>query len=127
MEVKPRRSSEKGFTLIESMVALTILLVGLLALAMMQNVAFRANTYARNRTNATILASERIERLSRLGAGNFAAGTASSNVEGRNFSQTWTTATAPAVTNNAQSVQVQVNWSDAWHSSQSVQFPTVVR
>lgn len=126
MAVKPGKPSESGFTLVESMVALTILLVGLLALSMMQNVAFRANTFARNRTNATILASDSIERLSRLGAGNFTSGSAAANVEGRDFSQSWTSATAPSVTNNAQTVQMQVNWSDQW-GSQTVQFPTVVR
>lgn len=123
MEVK---RGQAGFTLIESMVSLSILLIGLLALAMLQNVAFKANTMARNRMAATILASERIERMSRLGASAAATGTATLNRDGKNFSQSWTCANAPTVTNGSKTVDMQVNWSDVW-GSQTVRFPTVVR
>ncbi len=126
MALRSRFSSEAGFTLIESMVAMTILLVGLLALAMLQNTAHRANSLARNRSAATVIASERIERLSRLGAGNFSAGTATRTVDGRTFTETWTDAAAPSVTNGARQVQTQVTWTDQW-GAQSIQFPTVVR
>jgi hypothetical protein len=81
---------------------------------------------ARNRMAATILASERIERLSRMGTANFATGTASTNVDGRTFSQTWTCSNAPTATNASKIVDMQVQWSDMW-GSQTVRFPTVVR
>ena len=120
------RRPQAGFTLIESLVSLSILMIGLLALAMLQNVAFKADTMARNRMAASILASERIERLSRLGASNFATGTASLNVDGRSFAESWTCSTAPTATNASKIVDMQVNWSDVW-GSQNVRFPTVVR
>jgi type II secretion system protein I len=125
MEVR-RRQAQSGFTLIESMVAMTILLIGLLALAMMQNVAFRANTLARNRTAAMILASQQIERLSRLGSANVSTGTGTSNVDGRNFTQSWACSVAPTATNNSKIVNMSVQWSDQW-GSQTILFPTVVR
>lgn len=121
-----RAAREAGFTIIESMVAMTILLVGLMALALLQNTAYRANSLARNRSAATVLASERIERLSRLGAGNFTAGSATRTIDGRTFTESWTIATAPSVTSGAQSVQMQVQWSDQW-GNHTIQFPTVVR
>ena len=117
---------QAGFTLIESLVSLSILLIGLLALAMLQNVAFKANTMARNRMAAVILASERIERLSRLGASAATTGTASLNVDGRSFSETWTCSNAPTATNGSKVVAMQVNWSDVW-GSQTVRYPTVIR
>jgi len=124
MELKRGRAA--GFTLIESMVSLSILLVGLLALAMMQNVAYRAGTMARNRTAAMILASQQIERMSRLGAGSATTGTGSTKVDGRNFAQTWTCSNAPSVTNSSKIVNMEVQWTDLY-GSQKITFPTVVR
>ena len=125
MELK--RGSQAGFTIIESMVAMLILLVGLMALAMLQNVAFRANSLARNRTTATIMASERIERLSRLGVENVADGSSNANVEGQDFNASWEADPAPSVNNNAEIVQMEVGWSDNWSATNKVKLPTVVR
>ena len=125
MEVKRMRQAA-GFTLIETLVSMSVLLIGLLALAMMQNASFRADTMARNRTAAAILASQQIERMSRLGASSVATGTGSTNVDGRNFSQTWTLSTAPTATNGSKIVNMQVTWSDLY-GSQSMTFPTVIR
>jgi type IV pilus assembly protein PilV len=126
MALTPGERAQAGFTLVESLVALTVLLIGLLALAMLQNVAYRANTLARNTTAATILASERIERLNRLGAANVSTGTGSATVDGMSFSESWKTTAAPSVDNGARSVDMQVQWSDQW-GSHKVTFPTVVR
>lgn len=126
MEV--RRSAQSGFTLIESLISLTILLVGLLALSMLQNVSFRADTQARNRSAAAILASQRIEQFSRLGAANVSSGSGSANVDGRSFAQTWTSSNAPTVTNGSRIVTMQVQWSDNYSNrTETISFPTVVR
>ena len=124
MEV--RRSKQSGFTLVESMVSLSVLLIGLLALAMMQNVSFKANTAARNRMAATILASQRIERMSRLGATATVTGSGSTSVDGRTFSESWACSAAPTATNGSKVVNMQVQWSDTW-GTQTLSFPTVVR
>ena len=79
MEVR-RGSAQSGFTLIESMVGLTILLIGLLALAMLQNVAFRANTAGAqpHGRHDPRLAADRAH-LSRLGSANVSTGTGTSD------------------------------------------------
>lgn len=125
MRVRPR-SPQAGFTLVESLVALAVLMIGMLALAMLQAQSFRANTLARNRSAATVLAHERIERLTRLGAGGFSNGSATRKVDGMTFTESWEAGNAPGVINNAQSVELRVRWTDQW-GEHTVRFPTVVR
>lgn len=50
-----------GFSLIEAMVALTILAIGLLALALLQTTAIKVNALASKSTVATQLAQDRME------------------------------------------------------------------
>lgn len=57
------QSGERGFTLIESMVAAVVLAVGLLALAGMQGMALGRNVDANELTLATNLAADMIERI----------------------------------------------------------------
>jgi type IV pilus assembly protein PilV len=52
-----------GFTLIEVLIALTILAVGLLALATMQIVSIRGNAFSTEMTYATMLAQSRLEQI----------------------------------------------------------------
>lgn len=54
---------EKGFTLLEVLVAVSILTVGLLAVASMQGSASRNNVYAGSRTVAATWASDQMEDL----------------------------------------------------------------
>lgn len=56
-------SSCDGFTLIESMVAATILTIGLLALTGMQSFSLRKNVDANNHTRVTNLAADMLERV----------------------------------------------------------------
>jgi len=55
--------NEKGFSLIELMIAVVVLGVALLALAQMQISALHANFSARDMTVATTLAQDKIEEL----------------------------------------------------------------
>jgi prepilin-type N-terminal cleavage/methylation domain-containing protein len=57
------RSAERGFSLIEVMVAILILTVGLLALAQMMVVATNSNSLSSRMTSASSLAKEQLERL----------------------------------------------------------------
>jgi type IV pilus assembly protein PilV len=66
---KERDMKERGFTLIEVMIALVILAVGLLAIASMQVTTARANFFSNNLTEGTYAAQDRLEFLKNL-AGN---------------------------------------------------------
>ena len=54
---------EEGFTLLEVMVALSILMVGLLGLATMQMASIKGNFFASRVTEGSALASDRLEKL----------------------------------------------------------------
>ncbi|TDI40712.1 MAG: prepilin-type N-terminal cleavage/methylation domain-containing protein [Acidobacteria bacterium] len=58
-----RTSSEKGFSLIEVMIAIVILTIGLLALAQMMVLSTNANTLSGRMTSCSGVAKERLERL----------------------------------------------------------------
>jgi prepilin-type N-terminal cleavage/methylation domain-containing protein len=58
-----KRESEKGFTLLEVMIALGILAVGILAIISMHIAATQANAHAVTFTNALLAAQSRIEYL----------------------------------------------------------------
>lgn len=61
-----RRARERGFTLIEVMIALGIMAFGMLALMAMQIHALREGRYGRHTTEAARVAQQRMERLHRL-------------------------------------------------------------
>jgi len=58
-----KKTKNRGFTLIELMVALTILSMGLLAIAKMQIFGIQSNTHGNMVTIATILAQDRLEQI----------------------------------------------------------------
>ena len=61
--VTKKKGKEKGFTLLEVIVTITILTIGLLAVASMQVSAIKGNTLALGVTEATSWASDQIEKL----------------------------------------------------------------
>lgn len=58
-----KRCNQKGFTLLEVIVAISILTIGLLAVASMQVSAIRGNASAYGITEATSWASDQLEKL----------------------------------------------------------------
>ena len=61
--MKHKQGSQTGFTLLEVLIALLILAVGLLGLAALHTVGLRSNHSAYQRTQATILSYDMIDRL----------------------------------------------------------------
>ena len=57
------RAEAGGFTLIELMVALTILIIGLLGLMGIVMVSLRASSFSRHGTEAAVLAEDKLEEL----------------------------------------------------------------
>lgn len=58
-----RRSMQRGFTMIEVLVAVLVLMVGILGVAAMQLISFQNNQGAYYRTQATYIASEILDRI----------------------------------------------------------------
>ena len=56
-------NSNYGFTLVEVMIAITILAIGILGVAMMQISAVRGNSLANGTTEAVTIAQDRMERF----------------------------------------------------------------
>lgn len=59
----PRATHNRGFTLLEVLIALLVLSVGLLGIAGLQTVSLRFNHQSYERTQATVLISEIIEKI----------------------------------------------------------------
>ena len=65
------RGKEAGFTLLEVLVAISILSVGILGVASMQASAIRGNDFAGGLTEGTTWAGDRMEKLVERGLANF--------------------------------------------------------
>ena len=57
---------EEGFTLLEALIAITILAIGLMAVATMQTTAVKGNTHAIGLTEAITVAQTRVELMESL-------------------------------------------------------------
>lgn len=57
------RANEKGFTLVEGMIAMLVSVVGMIALAGMFSIAIKSNAHSRNLTTATTFAQDKLEQL----------------------------------------------------------------
>jgi len=61
-----KRTDNRGYTLIEVMIAMVILLVGMLSVAAMQTKSTNSNTSANRSTRGFVWCSDRLERLKSL-------------------------------------------------------------
>lgn len=64
--------NKKGFTLLEVLVAITLLATGLLGMAGLTVALMQGNTFSNRLTVASTLAQDRLEDLTKLGYGNTA-------------------------------------------------------
>jgi prepilin-type N-terminal cleavage/methylation domain-containing protein len=138
----PSIRSSRGFTVIEVLVTLLILSGGLLALAKYQGTMLGANTLAKQRTEATMLANQQLETLrayttvnSTCPAGgdycNIATGNDSVTGASATYARTWTVTPSvgtlsgtPTLKCTAGScykqVTLAVTWTDSSNTAQSV-------
>lgn len=132
-------SSSRGFTLIEALVALLVLSFGMLAIASFQVTLTRSSDLAKQRTEATRLAQQKMEHLRAYA--QVASSTATPHVfnytddlvtstapevfaSNATFSRTWTV--TPNASNTEKWINVNVSWADRAGQPQSVQLLSVI-
>ena len=131
--IKKNKDSEKGFTLLEVIIAISILTIGLLAVASMQVSAIKGNTLSFGVTEATTWAGDQMEKLmimpydpdpyadddplddrdkdGKLGLDDDTPGTADHNVTRRKYTVYWNIA-VDADRDDTKTVNVIVTWTD---------------
>jgi type IV pilus assembly protein PilV len=110
-----RIQDQKGFTLLEVMISVIILSVALLALAGLQIISIRGNSFGGTMTEAITLARDKIEDLKKDEWDNLAAGNYNDTppaVRGINYARNWTVG-APA--SQMKEVTVTVSWDNGNH------------
>jgi type IV pilus modification protein PilV len=122
----PRRV-QRGFTLIEALIALLVMSFGMLALAGMQTTFSRNGDLAKQRTEAMRLAQQRLEQLRSFGsetAWNALAG--GTDTVTTNAAYTRTATLAGANTDMFRAASVTVAWTDRAGVAQEVRLDSVI-
>ena len=111
---------EKGFTLLEVIIAISILTFGLLAVASMQLTAIRGNYNASNITEATTVAQDRLELFLSQPYDTLDEGALPQVIQGGYTIDGTVTRLDAANANNGQIVTVTVAWQDKGAAKQTV-------
>jgi prepilin-type N-terminal cleavage/methylation domain-containing protein len=103
--------NDKGYTLIEMLIAIAILSVGLLAVATMQISSIRVNDTARKMTRRATVAQDRLEYLMSLGYTNavLTSGTHTDGSAPSGYSISWTVSTGGTLPPLTRLIRVNVS------------------
>jgi prepilin-type N-terminal cleavage/methylation domain-containing protein len=118
-EVKRMLRTEKGFSLIEVMIALVLFAVGLLAFAGLEVTAIRNSTYSKDYGKGNTYAQQKMEELKGTAWASLSAG---SDTLEEKFTRTWTVAETEA--HLMKQVVVNVTWLDPSYGTKQVTFQT---
>lgn len=102
-----KANKENGYTLIEMLIAITILSIGILALASMQIWGIQGNATAKWHTEAATSAADRIEQLMTLPYADITDGTATQG----DYTLSWTVDEDDPI-DNTKTITVTVRWWD---------------
>jgi prepilin-type N-terminal cleavage/methylation domain-containing protein len=128
---RSERRRSGGFTLIEAMIAMSILALGLLALAAMQLHAMKGGASGRNTSEAAMIAQTQMERLQRETWTNVAptggwttplnqTGSGQTNLS---YSVDWRI--ADVVVGSTRSIDVRVTWDEPDRPDRTVAFSSM--
>ena len=106
-----KASKEKGFTLLEVIIAVSVLTFGLLAVASMQATAIRGNYLSGNLTGASTLAGDRVEKLLSMGYSDADLDVGDHSNSRDLYTISWNVAQNAAF-NNTKTVNVTVSWTE---------------
>lgn len=119
MTSRPRLNDQRGFTLIEAMVAMFVCTVGLMAMAELMAVTLRMQQLGRSSTSASRMAQDKVDELTTVGftdakmgcGGSLTADVANHNdrpaVE-TNFKRRWVVSAGPDGQASLRSVTVRI-------------------
>jgi len=103
---------EKGFTLVEILIALTIFAIGILGVASMQVWGLRGNASAIRHSEAATLATDKIEELMAVNYATLESGPTTQQTETQgNYTITWRVAPNTPI-NLTTTITVNVTWND---------------
>lgn len=111
----------KGFTLLEIMIALVVLTIGLIAIAYMTNYAISGNREAKLLTQAVTLAQDKLEELRGVDYDALTSDNDAVNIDNIAYTRTWTVQTDAS--KEMKTAAVIVSWNLA---AESVTFVTKV-
>jgi type IV pilus modification protein PilV len=120
------RKEQNGFTLVELLVAVTVLAVGLLGVAGLQGSMIRKNVSAMKNTEATALIEDKIEEIRNTPYDNIPEGVVDENGLGTSgdFSRRTTVQKDTPVPGRTKTVTIDVSWNDP--NQKTFSFTTVV-
>ena len=103
--------SEKGFSLLEVMIALLILAVGLLGIAGMMTVGIRTNADAAHLTEAYQVGQAEMERLKLVSWNLITSGSSTREMRGITFTSTWSVL---STVGRVKDVSLAVTWNEGY-------------
>ncbi|MBW1800743.1 MAG: prepilin-type N-terminal cleavage/methylation domain-containing protein [Deltaproteobacteria bacterium] len=121
------RDKEGGFTLLELIVAISILTVGILAVASMQVASIRGNAFADGVTEGSTCATDRMEKLRRVSWDDPDLTTGSPHDDPSapaGYSVSWTV-TEDTPVEETKTIEVTVNWEE-YGGQKTVTMQTVI-
>lgn len=119
------RVAESGFTVIEIMIALTVLLIGIAGILSLQMSGLRASGYSRHAAEAAVVAEDKMEILLLAPATSVVSGTDTVNelgipdADGR-YIRTWTVTAVSSIA----TVEVEVEWFERGSESHKIRVHT---
>ena len=103
--------SEKGFSLLEVMIALLILGVGLLGIAGMMTVGVRVNADAAHLTEAYQIGQAEMERLKLVPWNTLGSGSSTREMRGISFTSSWSVL---STVGRVKDVNLAVTWNEGY-------------
>lgn len=98
---------DRGFTLIEVMIAVFLLVVAIMGAASVTTSVIKGNAFSQTLTTATTLAEDKMEDLKSVAYGSLLTGNDTKSIDNLNYTRAWTVGVE---SNNRKTVAVTVTW-----------------